>query len=63
MLHGDDDPLTPLVNARWMARRIPNARLRVLRGSGHLFLIDEAATARSLILGFLAEQPAHPATA
>jgi poly(3-hydroxyalkanoate) depolymerase len=54
ILHGDDDPLIPLVNARWMARLMPNAQLHVLRGAGHLFLMDEPASALSKVNGFLA---------
>jgi poly(3-hydroxyalkanoate) depolymerase len=38
---GDDDPLVPLVNARMLAERIPNARLEVVERAGHLLLWDE----------------------
>ncbi len=41
VLAGDDDPIIPLVNARVMAARIPNARLRVV-DCGHLFLLTRA---------------------
>jgi pimeloyl-ACP methyl ester carboxylesterase len=39
---GDDDPLIPIVNAELLARRIPRARLDIVKRSGHLFLWDEA---------------------
>jgi pimeloyl-ACP methyl ester carboxylesterase len=39
VLAGDDDPIVPLVNARILAVCIPNARLRIVRGGGHLFLL------------------------
>jgi len=39
---GDDDPLMPVVNAEMLARRIPRARLDIVKRSGHLFLCDEA---------------------
>jgi poly(3-hydroxyoctanoate) depolymerase len=39
---GDDDPLVPVVNAETLAKRIPRARLEIVRRSGHLFLWDEA---------------------
>ena len=42
---GDDDPVIPLANARLMAHRIPDARLHVVRGGGHLFLLDEPESA------------------
>lgn len=42
VISGDDDPLIPVVNARMLALAIPNARLEIVRDSGHLFLWDEA---------------------
>jgi poly(3-hydroxyalkanoate) depolymerase len=53
VLHGDDDPLVPLANARWMSRRIPDSRLHVLRGAGHLFLVDEPGRVVETIGDFL----------
>jgi len=50
---GDDDPVIPLANARLMAHRIPDARLHVVRGGGHLFLLDEPESAVGEIQGFL----------
>jgi poly(3-hydroxyalkanoate) depolymerase len=41
VIAGDDDPVIPLANARLLAHRIPRARLHVLHGGGHLFLLDE----------------------
>ncbi len=38
VMAGDDDPIIPLVNAKILARRIPNARLEVF-DCGHLFLL------------------------
>jgi poly(3-hydroxyoctanoate) depolymerase len=42
---GDDDPVIPLANARLLAHRIPDAQLHVVRGGGHLFLLDEPDSA------------------
>jgi poly(3-hydroxyalkanoate) depolymerase len=50
---GDDDPIIPLANARIMVRLMPNARLRVVPGGGHLFLLDEPETVIGDIQGFL----------
>jgi pimeloyl-ACP methyl ester carboxylesterase len=36
ILHGTDDALFPLDVARDLAARLPNARLRVVRGAGHV---------------------------
>jgi len=51
---GDDDPLVPLANARFLARRIPDARLHVVAGGGHLFLIDQPRDAAPVLNAFLA---------
>ena len=49
---GDDDPIIPMVNARMMARLIPDARLHVYSG-GHIALITEADELTPVIEGFL----------
>jgi poly(3-hydroxyoctanoate) depolymerase len=62
ILHGDDDPLIALVNARWMARAIPAAQLHVVRGGGHLFLFDDPGAVAGRLAGFLTRPP-RPRTA
>jgi poly(3-hydroxyoctanoate) depolymerase len=52
---GDDDPLVPLVNARVMANLIPDARLHVVRGGGHLVLFDTPAEVGAVLRSFLDE--------
>jgi pimeloyl-ACP methyl ester carboxylesterase len=42
VISGDDDPLSPVVNARYLAWRIPNATLELVERAGHLFLCDDA---------------------
>jgi poly(3-hydroxyalkanoate) depolymerase len=49
---GDDDPIIPIVNARMMARLIPDAQLHVYSG-GHIALITEAEELAPVIEGFL----------
>jgi pimeloyl-ACP methyl ester carboxylesterase len=39
ILAGSDDPLVPLVNARLLAMLIPNNRLHIVAGGGHLFML------------------------
>jgi pimeloyl-ACP methyl ester carboxylesterase len=46
----------PVLNARILAARLPDARLHVIKGGGHLFLLDEPQSAVGRILGFLDEQ-------
>lgn len=52
VLAGDDDPIIPVVNARIMARLIPDARLHVYAG-GHIALITEAAELAPVVERFL----------
>jgi poly(3-hydroxyalkanoate) depolymerase len=56
VLAGDDDPIVPLINGRILARRIPDARLHVVDGGGHLFLLERPAEMAALVTGFLAER-------
>jgi pimeloyl-ACP methyl ester carboxylesterase len=51
---GEQDPSVPLCNARLLAARIPDARLHVVKGGGHLFLLDEPENVTPTILDFLA---------
>ncbi|HME02669.1 MAG TPA: alpha/beta fold hydrolase [Solirubrobacteraceae bacterium] len=53
IIAGDDDPIIPLANPRIMARLMPAAQLRVVRGGGHLFLLDEPESVIDDIHGFL----------
>ncbi len=53
ILCGDDDPITPLINHQFMAALMPHARLEVVRGGGHLMLLDSSARVAPLITGFL----------
>ncbi|MGY1801859.1 poly(3-hydroxyalkanoate) depolymerase [Blastococcus sp. SYSU D00922] len=49
---GDDDPIVPAVNARIMAKLIPDARLHLYSG-GHIALITEAPELAPVIEEFL----------
>jgi pimeloyl-ACP methyl ester carboxylesterase len=54
ILAGRDDPIGPPVNARLMARLMPNARLKLL-DEGHLFLVTSPVESAEIIEAFLAE--------
>jgi poly(3-hydroxyalkanoate) depolymerase len=54
ILAGSDDPIVPSINARIMARLMPNARLEIL-DDGHLFLVTRPAESAAIIERFLAE--------
>jgi poly(3-hydroxyalkanoate) depolymerase len=53
VISGDDDPIVPLVNGRILARLIPDARLHVVQGGGHLFLLERPAEIAALVTRFL----------
>lgn len=53
VLAGDDDPIVPLVNGRILAWRIPRGRLHVVRGGGHLFLLERAGEMAELVARFV----------
>jgi poly(3-hydroxyalkanoate) depolymerase len=53
VLLGDDDPIVHPVNGRILTRLLPNARLRVVPGAGHLFLIDQPEEAAAIVCEFL----------
>lgn len=55
VLHGDDDIIIPPQDGRNLARAIPSAQFRLLRG-GHLFFRQYPATFNEAVLAFLAEQ-------
>jgi poly(3-hydroxyalkanoate) depolymerase len=54
VVHGDRDPVVPLVNGRYLADALPHGRLEVVRGAGHLFLLDEPRSVTGALLSFLA---------
>ena len=53
VLAGDDDPIVPLANGRILNRLIPDARLHIVRGGGHLFLLERPADIAALVTDFL----------
>lgn len=55
VMGGDDDPIVPLVNARIMARLIPNATLHVFTG-GHVEPVTRASEVGPVITHFLDEE-------
>jgi poly(3-hydroxyalkanoate) depolymerase len=60
---GDDDRAVPLANAKLLRRMIPRARLHVVPGGGHAFLLDEPESVVGVIESFLDEPDADRAPA
>jgi poly(3-hydroxyalkanoate) depolymerase len=52
---GEDDPCVPLRNGRLLASRLRDGRLHVVKGGGHLFLLDEPENVAGEIRAFLDE--------
>jgi pimeloyl-ACP methyl ester carboxylesterase len=53
VMMGGDDAIVPAVNGRILASLIPNARLEVFEGAGHLFLLTHPDESIAMIRDFL----------
>ncbi len=53
IMMGDDDRIVPLANGKFLNGLIPNSRLHVVHGGGHLFLVSQADDCVSVITEFL----------
>jgi poly(3-hydroxyoctanoate) depolymerase len=53
VIAGDDDPIVPLVNGRILNRLIPDSRLHVVPGGGHLFILDQPDDVAAWVTRFL----------
>lgn len=53
VISGDDDPLIPVANARYLAWRIPNSTLDIVERAGHLFLCDDSEHLGERIRSFI----------
>ena len=60
ILHGDDDPLVPLVNAKIMHRLIPHSKLYIFH-DGHLGLATSAQELAQVVDQFLTVPVSFPA--
>jgi pimeloyl-ACP methyl ester carboxylesterase len=50
---GDDDPLVRTINGRLLAWLIPDARLKIVAGGGHLFMVMRPQETAAELLAFL----------
>jgi pimeloyl-ACP methyl ester carboxylesterase len=53
VIAGDDDPIVPLGNGRILDRLIPDSRLHIVPGGGHLVLLERPAEMAALVTDFL----------
>ena len=52
ILHGDADTLVPMESARWLADRLPNSKLTILPGAGHVPTLTRPVEVAREIAGF-----------
>jgi poly(3-hydroxyalkanoate) depolymerase len=61
VLAGSDDPLVPPANARILSLLVPNNRLFIVPGGGHLFLLHSTGQVAPVIRDFLeSREPIRP---
>jgi len=60
ILAGSDDRLVPPINARLLALLIPNNRLHIIPGGGHLFMLHRLDDVVPLICEFLDRPAVRP---
>jgi len=53
IMMGEDDQIVPLVNGKILNTMIPNSRLEVFEGGGHLFLLTHADESIAMLHDFL----------
>ena len=63
LMAGSDDPLVPPVNARILSLCIPNNRLHIVAGGGHLFMLHRLDEVGTVIREFLDAPDAATAVA
>ena len=56
VLAGDDDRLLPAINGQILARLIPGARLEIVHGGGHLFIVQRPREIAPIIASFLSSE-------
>ena len=53
VMSGTGDPLVPVQNARLLARQIPQARLELIPGGGHFWILEQPEASAALLEAFL----------
>jgi poly(3-hydroxyalkanoate) depolymerase len=56
ILMGEEDNIVPLANGHILKTLIPDARLEVIKGGGHLFLVSQSEQTTPMIESFLDEK-------
>ncbi|HEU4949358.1 MAG TPA: alpha/beta hydrolase [Candidatus Deferrimicrobiaceae bacterium] len=53
VVNGDDDRLTPLKYGEYLAANIPGAVLKIIRGAGHLVMLEKPNEVNAVITSFV----------
>ncbi len=61
IIHGSDDVMLPVENARMLKERIPHAELHILEGMGHGYNLEAQETADALVIDFVRRHGGVPA--
>jgi pimeloyl-ACP methyl ester carboxylesterase len=57
VITGGQDAVIPAENSETLRERIPDARLKVIDGAGHLFFVEQPELTLTAIEGFLLKAP------
>lgn len=61
VMHGGEDAMSPLANARLLAARIPDAELVIVPGAGHAYMLEQPQQSLELLLDWMrAREPIAP---
>lgn len=63
IIMGDEDSIVPVANGHILNFALPDARLHIIEGGGHLFLVTRAEETATIIREFFAEEEAELAPA
>ncbi len=57
LIHGSDDEMNVVANARLLAERIPGAELHIIPGARHVYYWDHSEEANRVVRAFLERHP------
>lgn len=57
VLHGAEDQMVDVGNARLLAERIPGAELAIVEGAGHVYHSERAGIADAIVMDFVRRHP------
>jgi pimeloyl-ACP methyl ester carboxylesterase len=57
---GEEDQMTPVRYAQYLASTIPNAQLKVIPNAGHMVMLEQPHLVAECLLSFLNNTQLHP---